>query len=219
MNKPQPAVSFALSDFPYTYLAMRFAGMSLFNPRRICVTGLVLLVCLSPCELLAGNEPTDTVPAERISYDRDVRPIFQARCHGCHRPAKAESEYIMTDVDRLLAGGESGVAAIVPGDPSESFLIEMITPVDGEAEMPREGEPLSKSQVQLIREWIRQGAKDDSPKDEPKFDRDHPPRYLQPAAITSLDFSPDAGRLSACDTTSIGTYGSITRPSPPSTPE
>jgi hypothetical protein len=38
----------------------------------------------------------------------------------------------------------------------------MITPVDGEAEMPRGRKPLTEAEQNLIAEWIRQGAKDDS---------------------------------------------------------
>ncbi len=135
-------------------------------------------------------------PNSSVSYARDIRPIFQAKCQGCHQPAKAAGEYVMTSMDQLLAGGESGAPAIVPGNPDDSYLMEMITPVDGQAEMPKDDRPLSESQLRMIRAWIGQGARDDLPARESQYDRDHPPRYVRLPAITSLDYSPD-GRLLA----------------------
>ena len=40
-----------------------------------------------------------------VSYDTQIRPIFQARCHGCHQPAKAKGDYVMTTFKQLIAGG------------------------------------------------------------------------------------------------------------------
>ena len=67
----------------------------------------------------------------------------------------------MTAFDRLLAGGESDTAAVVAGKLDESYLLELITPVDGEAEMPKEKKPLAESDIALINKWIVQGAIDD----------------------------------------------------------
>lgn len=134
--------------------------------------------------------------AATVSYYRDVLPIFQAHCHGCHQPAKASGGYTMTNFDELSRGGDSEVAAIKSGTPDESQLVELITPVDGVAEMPRERSPLADSEIRTIRMWIEQGAKDDSPSaTKTKFDADHPPRYPQPPIITSIDFSPDGSLL------------------------
>ena len=88
--------------------------------------------------------PAATTP---VSYYRQVLPILQANCQGCHQPAKASGGYVMTTFDRLVAGGESGTAAIVPGKPDESYLLEMITPQDGQAEMPAGKPPLSAEAV------------------------------------------------------------------------
>ena len=73
----------------------------------------------------------------------------------------------------------------------------MITPVDGEAEMPQGKPPVTESEVELIRQWIAQGAKDDTPSSARRqFDLESPPTYSMPPVITSLDFSPD-GKLLA----------------------
>ena len=56
-------------------------------------------------------------PGAKVSYYREVRPILQANCQGCHQPAKVKGGYVMTDFKRLLAGGDSEGAAIVAGHP------------------------------------------------------------------------------------------------------
>ena len=98
-----------------------------------------------------------------VSYDKQVRPIFQAHCQGCHQPAKPSGGYVMTAFDRMLAGGKSKAAAIVPKDPTESHLVEMIVPDGGEAEMPKGQKPLSEPEIELVKRWIAQGAVDDTP--------------------------------------------------------
>ncbi|MDX1963664.1 MAG: DUF1549 domain-containing protein [Pirellulales bacterium] len=143
-----------------------------------------------PAAVAAGNA------SQAISYYRQIRPIFQAHCQGCHQPAKAGGKYVMTEFSQLLAGGESGSAAIVAGQPDQSALLEQITPVEGKAAMPKDRPVLSASDIELIRIWIAQGAQDDSAAYVgPRYDAEHPPVYYRPAPITTLDFSPDGSLL------------------------
>ncbi len=133
---------------------------------------------------------------DAISYYQQIRPIFQAHCQGCHQPAKSSGQYVMTSFDRLLAGGESELAAISPGNPDDSYLMDLITPVDGTAEMPQGKEPLTDEEIQIIRRWIGQGARDDTPAQaRQRYDMEHPPVYTLPPVVTSLDFSPDGQLL------------------------
>ncbi|MEQ8789561.1 MAG: c-type cytochrome domain-containing protein [Pirellulaceae bacterium] len=148
--------------------------------------------------MVAAKEPTPTTDQQAdVSFYRDVRPIFQAHCQGCHQPAKPSGEYVMTAFEQLTAGGESGEAAVVPGKPDESYLMQQIEPIDGKAAMPEGRPPLSDAEIKLIARWIAAGAKDDSPASaRPRYDAEHPPVYAAPPVITSLDFSPD-GKLLA----------------------
>ena len=57
----------------------------------------------------------------KVSYYREIRPILQANCQGCHQPAKSKGGYVMTDFKKLLAGGDSEGAAIVPKHSEKSF--------------------------------------------------------------------------------------------------
>ena len=131
-----------------------------------------------------------------VSFDRQIRPILQARCQGCHQPAKAGGGYVMTAFDRLLAGGESDEAAVVPGQPDHGSLIDQVVAKDGRAAMPKGQPPLSVAEVDLLRRWIAQGASDDTPDAARlRYDRDHPPVYLRPPVITAIDYSPDGRSL------------------------
>ena len=164
-------------------------------------TGALLALLVGPAASLLADEPkkdkagAGSIP--KVSYDKQIRPIFQARCQGCHQPAKAGGGYVMTAFDRLIKGGESADAAIVPGKPGESHLVEQITPgKDGKAEMPQNKPPLSAGEIELITRWISQGASDDTPRNaQARYDMEHPPEYTRLPVIPALAFSPDGSLL------------------------
>jgi len=163
------------------------------------VACLLLTATLSADALGAENKATvvSAQPAPRISYYREVRPILQANCQGCHQPAKAKGSYVMTNFKGLLAGGETEGVAVVPEHPDQSSILKMVTPQNGEARMPKGKTPLIESEVALITSWIEQGAQDDTPVDaKAHYDVDHPPIYARPPVVPALDFSPD-GKLLA----------------------
>ena len=148
--------------------------------------------------VLWAAEPVSvaTTPGQAVSYWRDVRPILQAHCQGCHQPAKASGEYMMTTFEGLLAEGESGERSVVPGQPDESYLLQQITPKDDQAAMPQDQPPLSPEQIQLIERWIAQGAHNDEPASaRERYDADHPPQYSAPPVVTCIRYSPDGQLL------------------------
>lgn len=134
--------------------------------------------------------------AEQVSYYREVRPILQANCQGCHQPAKAKGGFVMTDFKHLLKGGDDEGAAVVAGHAEKSSLLKMIVAKDGVPAMPKGRTPLTAIEVELIAAWIKQGATDDTPPDaKPHYDPEHPPVYSQAPVITSIDYSPDGQLL------------------------
>lgn len=151
----------------------------------------LLLFCAFVHGAVANESSTDDV-----SYWNDVRPIFQAKCLGCHQPAKASGEYIMTEFSALLSGGESGETAVIPEDPDGSYLVSQITSIDGQAAMPQDLPPLTDAEVDLVRKWIQQGAQDDTPASaRQRYDAEHPPEYAAAPVVTSVQFSKDGKRL------------------------
>ncbi len=160
---------------------------------------ILVLFALATCYLNAagGEEPSKPeVAGVKVSYFRDVRPLLQAQCQGCHQPGKPEGGYVMTSRDALLKGGESEQAAIVPGKPEASYLIEQITPSDGQAAMPQGKPPLHEGEIKKIAQWIAEGAVDDTPASvRTVIDAAHPPKYESAPVLTALDFSPDDALL------------------------
>ncbi len=152
-------------------------------------------VQLALVAVVGAIEPAGT-PGE-VSYFKDVLPILrQKNCTGCHQPAKRGGEYEMTEFAALLKGGESGSAAVVPGHPGKSYLIEQITPKGGKADMPKDAAPLTDAQIATIRKWIEQGAKDDTPaSNRAQYDAEHPPIYVAPPVLKSIEYSPKGDLL------------------------
>ncbi len=147
-----------------------------------------------------AQKPTDKPSADKapaaVSFYRDIRPVLQSNCQGCHQPAKSEGKLSLTCRAELLKAGESGEAAVVPSQPEASHLLKAITPKDGKAEMPKGKEPLSATQLDLMRRWIAAGAVDDTPPSlAVVYCAEHPPVYRARPVVTTLDFSPDDSLL------------------------
>lgn len=101
--------------------------------------------------LLTGNA------SKSDFYTKNVQPILDAHCIRCHGQ-KEQGGLLVVDRSRLLQGGESGQAAIVPGKPHESYLLELVSADAEDYRMPPKGEGLSATEVATIREWIIDGA-------------------------------------------------------------
>ncbi len=160
------------------------------------VTALAVGCAIAASFAHAAEMAKGDAASEKVSYYEEVRPLFQEKCQGCHQPAKAKGDYVMTDVAKLISGGETG-AAVLAHKSAESFLIEQVTPVDGKVEMPPKGDPLTAQELALVNRWINEGAVDDTPQNaRQRYDQEHLPVYAVAPVITSLDYSPD-GKLLA----------------------
>lgn len=124
------------------------------------------------------------------SFTRDVRPILQKHCQGCHQPASKSSGLDLTTFDGFRTGGKRG-PAFIAGSPDESLTIKYMTGAM-KPPMPLGAPPLPPEQIALLRDWIKAGAKDDSPQE---LTTNRPAVYSQPPVITALRFSPDGQRI------------------------
>ena len=73
-----------------------------FARRFAVLMSLAIFLCAPSWSACAG---ADAAPAATVSYFRDVRPIFQVHCLGCHQPAKAMGDFVMTNFENLAKGG------------------------------------------------------------------------------------------------------------------
>jgi WD40 repeat protein len=163
-------------------------------------TLLFSLPLLASGGLLGADKPGPKPPEPaEVSYYKQVRPILQQHCQGCHQPAKPQGGYVMTRHADLLQDGESKGPGIVPGQPDKSAVVLLITAQGGKPPtMPKGKPPLADHDVNLIKKWIAQGARDDTPASahQVAIDTEHPPVYVLPPVITSVAYSPD-GKLLA----------------------
>lgn len=97
--------------------------------------------------------------AAEIDFDNDIAPIFENRCNYCHGEEEQESGLRLDSRRGMLIGGDSGQAAIVPGKPDKSYLLEAIRHADGAIAMPPDEDKLPAEEIALITRWIEQGAK------------------------------------------------------------
>src|SRR5438128_2150914 len=90
-----------------------------------CVTVLILVGASSSA---SGDDATTggAKPPAKVSFFKEIRPIFQERCQGCHQPAKKLGGLAMTSFAEMQKGGESETPIIMPGKPDESLLIQQI---------------------------------------------------------------------------------------------
>ena len=89
-----------------------------------------------------------------------VARLFEAKCLSCHGPEKQKGQFRIDQRESLLKGGESGVAAVVPGDPAKSGLFRMILlPTTHDQVMPPAGKPrLADADILAVFRWIQAGA-------------------------------------------------------------
>lgn len=90
-----------------------------------------------------------------LNYERHVRPLLKSHCFHCHGENGVTEGGLDLRLQRLMVkGGESG-PSIVPGDVAASRLLDRVR----SGEMPPKGGPLPKHDLEILEQWIAQGAK------------------------------------------------------------
>ncbi|MCH2182703.1 MAG: PSD1 and planctomycete cytochrome C domain-containing protein [Mariniblastus sp.] len=95
---------------------------------------------------------------ERVDFERDIQPILEEHCWHCHGADEQESGLRLDLRQSMLAGGDYGQPAIVPGKPGKSYLLEVVNHLDEEMAMPPDGEKLPPEMIERLQRWIEQGA-------------------------------------------------------------
>lgn len=124
-----------------------------------------------------------SVSAADPSYTRDIMPVLQKNCVGCHQGSMKSAGLDLTTYESFKKGGKQG----------DGFA-QTIRYITGEAKpsMPL-GQALLKAEVvELFKTWVKLGAPDDSPKADAPLTLS---KYALPPVITALRWSPDGTRL------------------------
>jgi hypothetical protein len=94
-----------------------------------------------------------------VDFSRDIQPIFNQNCVACHGGVRQKNGVSFIFREAALGTGKSGRPTIVPGNPGASELMARVTSSDPDARMPYHAPPLPPDQIELLRRWIKEGAK------------------------------------------------------------
>ncbi len=100
--------------------------------------------------------PAQPEPVPEVSFQEEILPILQARCaaQGCHADPNPRKE-LNLETYAGFEKGSGGGPVFNPGDSNGSKVVQRI---DGGGMPP--GAPLGQDQIQLFKDWIDEGAKD-----------------------------------------------------------
>lgn len=105
----------------------------------------------APTEGMPATE--ETVQAATVSFANDVLPILQNRCRNCHGGNQTEEGLALLTYDDVMKGSDNGLV-VSPGNAGDSLLVELVA----NQKMPKRGPKLTPAQVQLLTDWVNQGA-------------------------------------------------------------
>ena len=103
-----------------------------------------IVVCLLPATSVAAAP----------DFDQDVAPILSRRCLGCHNDQDRKGQLSLATVVDLKK-----LDYLSPGDPDNSYLLDVVSPSNGVAEMPKDADPLTAKERDILRAWISGGAR------------------------------------------------------------
>jgi hypothetical protein len=116
------------------------------------ITNRLASLCVFAWLAVAANA------ADEVDFERDIAPIFEERCWYCHGEDEQESDLRLDLRAKMLRGGNSGLSAVVPGQPEKSYLIEVVKHLDKDRAMPPDEDMIPQEEIDLLTRWIKEGA-------------------------------------------------------------
>ncbi len=125
--------------------------------------------------ILLGEDPNATKEivaelqdGELIDFNKHLLPILNAKCNDCHaapymkgdRKIAPKAGLQLSTYEMVMKGNLNG-EVVTAGKPEESYLYEVVTlPTDDEMFMPPKGESMTPNEVDILKRWISEGAKE-----------------------------------------------------------
>jgi mono/diheme cytochrome c family protein len=103
---------------------------------------------------IAEQPPTPTAEQEQF-FESKIRPLLADHCWDCHGADVQESGFRMDSRNNILAGGNSGKAISVPGNPDGSYLMQVVRH-EVKVTMPPD-DKLADEQLAALATWIEWG--------------------------------------------------------------
>lgn len=125
---------------------------------KLLIIGLIVAVFGCTTEPLippgfTGENPDGTCADGIVSFQYEILPLMNSGCamSGCHDEITAEDGVILTNYDDIMR-------EVVPNNPNESELYEVLFETGDDIMPPPPDAPFSQAQKDLIKRWINQGA-------------------------------------------------------------
>ena len=132
---------------------------------RIQVVGFTSLVIVMlgivTNQISEVSAQAEAVESANVDFNRQIRPLLSKNCFACHGPDEAQRKAeLRLDNYQGATRDLGGRAAVVPTAPSDSRLIARISTKDRGLRMPpsTHAARLQPEQIELLKQWIRQGA-------------------------------------------------------------
>ena len=126
------------------------------RPHTLWLLSSLCSLCLCG-EFFAADAPK---PPAKLTFDDNVLPLLKDKCAACHNPDKKRGGVVLNNFTRIMEGGSSG-ALVKPGDPENSAIFQVMAH-KREPFMPPSSPQLPDETVNLLRQWIADGALENS---------------------------------------------------------
>ncbi|MFM9965277.1 MAG: c-type cytochrome domain-containing protein [Planctomycetaceae bacterium] len=97
--------------------------------------------------------------AADVSFIKQIAPLLNSKCLSCH-DEKAAGKLRLDSFAEMKKPSKSGYF-LAPGQPQKSMVIARVTAPTGPQRMPKDAAALSNDEINLLANWIKQGAKFD----------------------------------------------------------
>ncbi len=150
----------------------------------IALVATVFAVVVTPACALIEPEVGDRIPAcvdadsdknKDVDFATQIRPLFDDKvpgtrgCKDCHYKGEGtevgiqQVQLAMKPLGSARAGGtNSKDVTIVPFSPCKSVIVQKLRGTFGGARMPKTGPFWGPNEMQLLMDWIAEGAKGDN---------------------------------------------------------
>ncbi|MDA0917464.1 MAG: hypothetical protein O2945_00200 [Planctomycetota bacterium] len=169
-----------------------------FAQRIILLFAAVIVLSMGSLAVNAADKVTP-------DYVRQIAPIFQKHCVGCHNADDAEGKLSLDSYADLQKGGKHG-PSFQPGDVASSRLLQLVTGKAKPVMPPEDEERLTKEEIALLTAWIETGAKGPEGVEPARRTLMVPkiaPTAIKEGSIAAVAVSPDGSRIA------VARFGSV----------
>ncbi|MEM1327640.1 MAG: chitobiase/beta-hexosaminidase C-terminal domain-containing protein [Bacteroidota bacterium] len=132
---------------------------------------------------------------EALVFEDIIQPIFKKKCVACHKPSKSKGGLLLTSMEEIEEGGDSGAFLVKSNAANSLFLQRAHLPLEDKKHMPPKGKlQLTEEEIQLLEWWVEEGAVTQQAVAQSEVSEEIEiilTQYIQPASRGVLDLKVD----------------------------